>query len=99
MSARRRRKTGSWQIQRLADFARKEREESDLYEMYFEKIQQRIPFRVITVISFFQKENYTRKPGSLVALYRVSEGTGSPITDFLKRYEAYYLALERGGFW
>lgn len=97
MSKRRKRKTGSWQILRLTTFAMRERGESDIYEMYFRATNTAIPFRVLSVMVFFQKELFLRKPGSLVALYRVSEGTTTPIIDFLTRFDAYYAVLEKEG--
>lgn len=97
MSKRRKRKTGSWQAHRLMTFAMRERGESDIYEMYFRATKTDIPFRVLSVMVFFQKELYLRKPGSLVALYRVSEGTVAPIVDFATRFDAYYTVLEKEG--
>lgn len=98
MSKRRKRKLGSWQLLKLSTFVRKEREESRLYELYFRTIEYRIPIRIVTVMLFFEKETYVRRPGSLVALYRISEGTERPILDFLERYDAYYSVLEKEGY-
>lgn len=98
MSKRRKKKIGSWQFLKLSCFAREEQKESELYEMYYRTIAFHIPLRIMTVILFFQKEEYTRKPGSLVALYRVSEGTEKPILDFLERFETYYVVLEKEGY-
>jgi hypothetical protein len=98
MSKRRKRKTGSWQTLRLRTFATRERGESDIYEMYFRATKTGIPFRVLSVMIFFQKEMYLQKSGSLVALYRVSEGTVAPIVDFVMRFDAYYAVLEKEGY-
>lgn len=98
MSKRRKRKTGSWQLLKLSSFAQKEREDCELYEQFFRVISFHIPLSIVSVILFFQKEEYVRKPGSLVALYRVSEGTEVPVTDFLERYESYYTVLKKEGY-
>jgi len=98
MSRRRKRKTGSWQILRLTTFATRERGECDIYEMYYRATKTDIPFQVLSVMVFFQKELYLREPGSLVALYRVSEGTAAPIVDFVTRFTAYYSVLEKEGY-
>lgn len=98
MSKRRKRKTGSWQLLKLSSFAQKEREDCELNEQFFRVISFHIPLRILSVILFFQKEEYVRKPGSLVALYRVSEGTDASVTDFLERYEAYYTVLKKEGY-
>lgn len=98
MSRRRKRKTGSWQILKLSAFAKKEQTESEFYEQFFQAIAFHIPLRILAVMIFFQKEEYVRKPGSLVALYRVSEGTEMPILNFLERFETYYTVLEKEGY-
>jgi hypothetical protein len=98
MSKRRKRKPGSWQTLKLTTFATRERGECDIYEMYYRATNTDIPFRVLSVMVFFQKETYLRKPGSLVALYRVSEGTPTPIIDFAARFGAYYTVLEKEGY-
>ena len=98
MRKRRKRRVGSWQTLRLKEFAARERGESDIYEKYFRVTKTDIPFRILSVMVFFQKETYLRKTGSLVALYRVSEGTATPIIDFVARYDAYYSVLEKEGY-
>lgn len=98
MRKKRKRKIGSWQILKLSSFAQKERDDCELYEQLFRALSFHLPLRIVSVIIFFQKEEYVRKPGSLVALYRVSEGTVAPVSDFLDRYEAYYAVLKKEGY-
>lgn len=72
--------------------------ECEFYEQFFQTINFQLPFHIMVVVCFFQKEEYVRKPGSLVALYRVSENTETPIIDFLERFDAYYAVLEKEGY-
>lgn len=95
---RKRRRSCGWQLGRLMAFAQSEREDSRFYELGYEKTARNIPFKVLTVMLFFLKEEYARKPGSLVTLYRVAHGDGCPCPDFEKRYEAYYCALQERGY-
>lgn len=88
----------SWQIGRLLEFAREELQESQLYEMYYERMDQKIPYRILSVMIFFLKEEYRCKPGSLVALYRSAHSQEGVYVVFEKRYEMYYVALQERGF-
>ena len=54
--------------------------------------------KVLSVMIFFLKEQYRRKPGSLVTLYRSAHSEETVCTDFEKRYEKYYVALQERGF-
>jgi len=47
---------------------------------------------------FFLNDEYAKKPGSLVTLYRASQGGCTPCKDFEARYEMYYCALQERGF-
>ena len=87
-----------WQIQRLLDFVDYEIAECEFYELCAEKLSQKIPLLILEVILFFQKEQYRKKPGSLVSLYRTSREEGSPYIDFVIRYERYYKVLQEKGF-
>ncbi len=95
---RRRRNPYSWQIERLKAFAYKEQEDCRFYEMCYEKMARKFPYKVLSVMIFFLKDEYARKPGSLVTLYRVSHSGETQCTDFEKRYEKYYYALQERGF-
>ena len=95
---RRRRNPYSWQVERLLDFAQYELQESQFYEMCYEKTARKIPMKVLSVMIFFLKEHYRRKPGSLVTLYRSAHSEETICTDFEKRYEKYYAALQERGF-
>lgn len=88
----------SWQLHRLLEFADYETEESRIYEMFYEKTAQKVPFQVLSVMIFFLKELYRTKPGSLVTLYRVSRAPDVRSAEFMKRYEKYYEALQERGF-
>lgn len=88
----------SWQKERLKRFIEYEREESRFYELYYEKTAQKIPFKILSVMLFIQKDEFTRKPGSLITLYRISLSEEVPAGDFVKRYECFYTALQERGF-
>ncbi len=96
--ARRRRNPYGWQQARLKAFAEYERSDLEFYEAYHEKSGTRIPFAILSVMLFFQKEEYLRKPGSLVVLYRIANGEGGGPADFYRRYERYFSALKERGF-
>jgi len=87
----------SWQIKRLLEFADYEISEAELYEMYYEKTAQRIPFKVLNVMIYFLKDHYRRMPGSLVALYRVSHTSEGGFIPFVERFEKYYEVLQEKG--
>ena len=95
---KRRRNPYSWQQERLYRFIEHEREESNFYEIYYEKTEQKIPFKILSVMLFIQKDEFTRKPGSLITLYRISLSADVPAGDFMKRYEYFYSALQERGF-
>jgi hypothetical protein len=88
---------GSWQTKRLLAFADYEIGECKLYEMFYEKTTQAIPFKVLSVMIFFMKEHYRRRPGTLVALYRVAHQADGGYMPFVERYEKYYEALQERG--
>lgn len=94
---RKRRNPYSWQLARLRDFAEQEQEDARFFELCCEKTARSIPFRVLSVMIFILKDEYARKPGSLVTLYRVAH-SGELITDFVKRYEKYYEVLSERGY-
>ena len=52
----------------------------------------------MSVMFFFLKEEYLRKPGSLVTLYRSAYSHNGVYVEFEKRYEMYYEALQERGF-
>lgn len=87
----------SWQIKRLLAFADHEAEESRIYEMYCEKTAREVPFKVLSVMIFFGKEQYRKRPGSLVALYRVAHPAEGDFIPFIERYERYYEVLRERG--
>jgi hypothetical protein len=87
-----------WQLARLASFVRSEKDDTDFYEGYCEKTGQHIPFRILTVILFIQKDEYARKPGSLITLYRIANSGETGIHEYTRRYERYYDALKENGF-
>ena len=95
---RRRRKPNSWQIKRLNEFALFEQEEAKLYENHFERTSQKFSFKVLSVILFFLKEEFLRKPGSLIALFRIAKQGNSYCKDFCKRFERYYDVLQELNF-
>jgi hypothetical protein len=88
---------GSWQIKRLLAFADYEIDECKLYEMFYEKTASTIPFKVLSVMVFFMKEHYLKRPGSLVALYRVAHQVEGECIPFVERYEKYYEVLQERG--
>jgi hypothetical protein len=99
MAARKTRgRLGSWQTKRLLAFADYEIGECKLYEMFYAKTGREIPFKVLSVMIFFMKEQYLRKPGSLVSLYRTTKGIDAPIIDFCERYERYNMVLMDEGY-
>lgn len=95
---RKRRNPYSWQVERLKEFAEHEREEAELYEMYYEKIGERIPLKVLEVMLFFLSAEWKKKPGSLVTVYRCSREEGVREKPFLERFEAYQRALRERRF-
>ena len=95
---RTRRAYGTWQLQRLMEFAHNEQVNAHFYEMCYEKLSKKIPFKVLSVMIFFEKEEYSRKPGSLVTLFRVAHSETVRNDDFERRYEKYYAALQEKGF-
>jgi hypothetical protein len=88
----------SWQIARLRAFIHTEKEECRFYEMCYEKTGRQFPYKVLSVVVFFLNEQYVKKPGSLVTLYREAYTGDGPCGDFEKRYEKYYHALRERGF-
>lgn len=98
MSARKKRGNPySWQIKRLLEFADYEKEEAKLYELYFEKMAEKIPYKVLSVMVFFSKEHYRKKPGTLVALYRITHCEEGIYIPFVERFERYYEVLHERG--
>jgi hypothetical protein len=95
---RRRRNPYSWQVSRLKAFVQKEQEDCRFYEMCYEKMARQFPFKVLSVMVFILKDEYAKKPGSLVTLYREAYAGDGPCGDFEKRYEKYYHALKERGF-
>lgn len=95
---KRRRNPYSWQIHRLLEFADYETTESQIYEIFYEKTTQKVPYQILSVMIFFLKEQYRRMPGSLVTLYRISHSPDGEYIEFVKRYEKYYEALQERGF-
>ena len=98
MSARHRKMRTSWQTMRLLEFAENEVAEAEFYEIVYEKLANKIPMKVLTVMVFFLKEQYRNKPGSLVTLYRTAFSGDAYCTDFEKRYALYYEALQEHGY-
>jgi len=95
---KKRRNPYSWQVERLRAFAEHEREEAELYEMYYEKIGERIPLKVLEVMLFFLSDEWKKKPGSLVTVYRCSREEGVREKPFLERFDAYQHALRERRF-
>jgi hypothetical protein len=66
--------------------------------MCYEKMARQFPFKVLSAMVFILKDEYAKKPGSLVTLYREAYTGDGPCVDFEKRYEKYYHALKDRGF-
>jgi len=98
VTTRVKRTANGWQAARLRAFARKEREEARFYEAVYERMAKKIPYRVLAAMAFILSEEYARKPGSLVTLYRAAHESETPCADFEKRFERYYVALQERGY-
>lgn len=99
MSAKRKRRNPySWQIKRLADFIRTETDEARFYEVAYEKMARKIPFKVLTVMIFFINREYVKKPGSILTLFRTMNAIDPSSMGFETRFARYYEALQERRF-